>query len=135
MVGPVVLPVTSWAQQSPNQQQSEGLRIAIDGRLCRKLTEHVADADVAYRPGVDVRGRPVVAAETGGPKPDFLPDVIEVPVTVDIFERLGQVVGPGVDGKLSLGMVKLDGDKVMFNGIQIGASEDVLLACQGARIR
>ena len=30
---------------------------------CRDLLRHVPDADVAYRPGVDARGRPVASAD------------------------------------------------------------------------
>lgn len=33
---------------------------------CRWLTRHIPDADVAYKPGVDVRGEPVVPADLGG---------------------------------------------------------------------
>lgn len=120
------------------QKQDSGdadLRIRINGDLCKKFTDHVPSADVAYKPGVDARGRPVAPAEIGGSKPSFLPKTIEFPVTVDVFERVGQVVPPGVDGKLNVGAVRLDGNRVLFNGIDIASSEDVMLACKGARMR
>ncbi len=33
---------------------------------CRWLTRHIPDADVAYKPGVDVHGKPVVPADLNG---------------------------------------------------------------------
>jgi hypothetical protein len=123
------------AADSMPKGDDESLRIVIKGDLCKRLTDHVPAADVRYKPGVDVKGRPVAAAEVGGGKPAFLPSTIEFPVTVDVFERVGQVVPPGTDGKLTLGTVRLDGNKVMFNGINIGSSEDVYMACAGVRMR
>lgn len=42
-------------------------------RDCAWLVRHVPDADVAYRPGVDVHGKPVAPADLA-PAPSVLPD-------------------------------------------------------------
>ena len=38
----------------------------LDRRTCARIVVHVAEPDVIFRPGVDVRGRPVVPAEGSG---------------------------------------------------------------------
>ncbi len=40
-----------------------GITVQISERDCRWLTRHVPAEDVAYRPGVDVRGRAVAPAD------------------------------------------------------------------------
>ncbi|MBI3420396.1 MAG: hypothetical protein HY053_09710 [Proteobacteria bacterium] len=37
--------------------------LRIDPKVCQLLTKHVPDADVTYRPGVDVQGRKVAPAD------------------------------------------------------------------------
>lgn len=56
---------------------------------CRLLAAHVASADTAYQPGVDVRGRPVAPADLAGSPRMRLPDHIVVPITVELDDRLG----------------------------------------------
>ncbi|PIW30710.1 MAG: hypothetical protein COW30_01680 [Rhodospirillales bacterium CG15_BIG_FIL_POST_REV_8_21_14_020_66_15] len=51
---------------------------------CRWVLRHRPGADVAYAPGVDVRGKPVVPADVGGGPALDLPDVFEFTVTKDL---------------------------------------------------
>ena len=68
---------------------AEETRIIITKKDCRRLVRHTPSADVAYRPGVDVRGRKVVPADAGGRVPLKLPDVFEFNIDVDIRKDLG----------------------------------------------
>ena len=68
---------------------AEETKIIITKKDCRRLVRHTASADVAYRPGVDVRGRKVVPADAGGRVPLKLPDVFEFNIDVDIRKYLG----------------------------------------------
>ena len=68
---------------------AEETKITITKKDCRRLVRHTASADVAYRPGVDVRGRKVVPADAGGRVPLKLPDVFEFNIDVDIRKYLG----------------------------------------------
>lgn len=40
--------------------------LGFEAADCRWLTRHIPDADVAYKPGVDVHGKPVVPADLNG---------------------------------------------------------------------
>ena len=48
---------------------------------CRWLTRHIPDADVAYKPGVDVHGKPVVPADLNGTYDMELPKTITASVS------------------------------------------------------
>ncbi len=70
------------AIQAPSQAE-----VRITRQDCQRLVHHVPAADVAYRPGVDVHGKPVVAADLAGSGnslgASMLPPVIEFPVTIN----------------------------------------------------
>lgn len=48
---------------------------------CRWLTRHIPDADVAYKPGVDVYGKPVVPADLNGTYDFELPETVVASVS------------------------------------------------------
>ena len=54
---------------------------------CAALVRHVAEPGVAYEPGVDVNGRPVVSADLGDRPEIKLPEEIVIAITVDIDKR------------------------------------------------
>jgi|GEM_PF-834370 len=63
--------------------------LRLDARVCRRwIVEHVPDADVTYRPGVDVRGRPVAPADaTNWSQFEALvPDTLTFHIAVDPLE-------------------------------------------------
>lgn len=66
--------------------------VSITLEDCKRLVGYVPDADVAYQPGVDVRGKPVVPAE--GPDADALgqiklPDEIVIDFGYDFAGAYG----------------------------------------------
>ena len=63
-------------------------KVRITKRDCRRLVRHYASADVAYKPGVDVRGNPVVDADVNDGFAVPLPDVYEFNVTKDLSAYL-----------------------------------------------
>lgn len=56
---------------------------------CRAVVAHEPAPDVAFAPGVDVRGRPVAPADLPGSVRIDLPDEIVIPIQVDLARRLG----------------------------------------------
>jgi hypothetical protein len=86
---------------------AEETKVTITKKDCRRLVRHSASADVAYKPGVDVRGRKVTPADAGGRRPLKLPDVFEFNVDVDIRKYLG---GPEDDAAAASAAV-IAGDK------------------------
>lgn len=61
----------------------EILRIQISKRTCRRLAIETRSDDVAYQPGVDVRGNAVESADLNTGFQYTLPDVIEFPITIN----------------------------------------------------
>ncbi|WP_173985479.1 hypothetical protein [Magnetospirillum sp. SS-4] len=80
------------------QQAAKGaggpLVITITKADCSRLIQHRASADVAYKPGVDVRGKPVASADTDPSRAEFakrvVPDVLEFPVTINPLNYAGR---------------------------------------------
>lgn len=85
---------------------------------CRYLPAYEKPAGVDYVPGVDVHGKPVVSADLNA-APFEVPDVIEVPLTVDIVERARDLPDqyPGLEGLSNLGVIEIHKDGlVTYNG-------------------
>jgi len=67
---------------------SESPKVRITKKDCRRLVRHQASANVAYQPGVDVRGNPVVGADLAGSFTIPIPDVFEFNITKDLSAYL-----------------------------------------------
>lgn len=61
--------------------------ITISKLDCSRVIQHTPAADVAYKPGVDVHGKPVVPADADPKQAEFakkiLPEVLEIPLTIN----------------------------------------------------
>lgn len=128
------------ATSSPSSSSAPpGPSITVDPAACQWLARYQPAPDVAYQPGVDVDGNPVVPADLDGGHPVTLPPSIPIPITARLARLLGGGGrgGAGVTGGLYradpfLGVVTLDGDRVLFNGQPVDSSADAELAavCQ-----
>ncbi len=101
---------------------------------CAALVRHVAEPGVAYEPGVDVNGRPVVPADLGDGPEIKLPEEIVIAITVDIDKRFGIPQTPDVfrpEATIGTVIVKPDG-RAYFNGGPLTSEENRALAaaCQ-----
>ncbi len=108
--------------------------VTITKADCSRLARHVPSADTAYRPGVDVRGKPVVPADLGGGAQIKLPEDITIAITVDIQERFGIPANSTLfepEAYIGNVTVKKDG-ATFFNGQPLGGEEQRALAhlCQ-----
>lgn len=84
---------------------------------CRLLPEHKANASVAYQPGVDVHGKPVVPADLNAAPMDMGRQSVIVPLNIDLAKRLQ---GSGVQGlnlESTLGFLEIQPNgRVLYNG-------------------
>ena len=116
---------TSWG---PAHAQAT---VRITEADCSRLVTHVAASDVTYRPGVDVNGNAVAPADLN-PQPQIaVPDVISIPVTIDLATNLG-IETPFL-ARSTVGEVRITGDgRVSFNGQPIGdaAQQELAQRCQ-----
>jgi hypothetical protein len=84
-VSAVLAPGTAAAQGASGS--SGPVVITISKLDCSRVIQHSPAPDVAYKPGVDVRGKPVVGADTDPGREAFarrvLPEVLEIPITIN----------------------------------------------------
>ncbi len=121
--------------------QSETISLAASD--CQRLVRHVPADDVAYTPGVDVRGKSVAPADLGGGYGISIPEDIHIEIGIDLADRLGlregrihngdpsdQVVRKVLpyEGKAALGLVTIKGNDVLWNGERIAPQDEVILA-------
>ena len=120
---PFLLAVAALAPCMPTHAQT----IVVDGAACRALAAHQPAPGVAYTPGVDVRGRPVVGADLD-PAPRFLPPTLSFDLDVDLAPYLPAGSRLSMP-QMGVGRVTLGPDgKVMFNGQPVGQGDGAALA-------
>ncbi|MBB6251631.1 hypothetical protein [Nitrospirillum iridis] len=118
---------------NPPPSAGKGPTIAVDPAACQWAVRHEPAPDVAYQPGVDVNGDPVVPADLeGGPRLQ-VPQRIDIPLTARLASTLPQVAGvarPRADAYL--GVLTVEGDQVLFNGQPLTdpAEEELAALCR-----
>lgn len=98
---------------------------------CSQLVTHVAAADVNYQPGVDVNGNAVAPADLNAQPQIRVPDVISIPVTIDLATNLG--INTPFLARPTVGTVEVTSDgRVTFNGQPVGdqAQHELARRCQ-----
>lgn len=124
-------------------QQSEPVRIVITKTDCSRLIRHTPSADVAYKPGVDARGRAVAPADVPGSGaeaiPGLLPDVLEIPLSIKPMQGATYAKRGSGDSQATLGTVRYDMAKgtFTFNDQPLGSpeQEELARACQKQGVR
>lgn len=114
--------------------------VAVTQDDCARLARHVASADVAYQPGVDVNGNAVASADLDDEgRLDLAGDDITLNIGVPIvafsgtvsdetqFTNEGGKIG-NFDATAGIGAVTLSGGVVHFNGRWLSSPEARRLA-------
>jgi hypothetical protein len=102
------------------------LNIVVTKDLCDAYKQ---SQDVNYKEGVDVNGNVVVPADLPSSSAVTLPDVVEIPLTIDLAQQLNLSVS-GMELKPELGKIKITKDgKVTFNDKDI--TNDAQTLCSG----
>lgn len=101
---------------------------------CTRLTAYVPAADVAYQPGVDVRGRAVAPADLAGTPQIVMPEDITIAISVELQARFGIPATSSLykpEAGIGTVVVKPDGS-ASFNGQPLTNQEQSALAylCQ-----
>ena len=102
--------------------------LVVRPEVCAALTELPPDPGVAYRPGIDVAGRPVTPADlpsSGG----ALFEEVAIPLSVDLRRRLGIVLDETLFPLgAELGYVTVREGRAYFNGEPLAAGSEAALA-------
>jgi hypothetical protein len=101
---------------------------------CRRVTAHVPDSSVAFQPGVGAGGRRVAPADLS-PPPRILPETPLFYLSVDLQRRFG--LPRALDADLPIGIVTVEGGRLLLNGRPLGQEDEQALAaaCAAARRR
>ncbi|MBL8834191.1 MAG: hypothetical protein JNL71_17500 [Rhodospirillales bacterium] len=123
-LGPPALAQTPSRPATPAPAPST--KVEVTGIDCRRLfVEHRPSADVAYKPGVDVHGKPVASADLN-PTPQIkVPETVAFDIAVDL-KRFGvPAASPLFQPNVKLGEVRMDlaSGRVLYNGQPLGNPE------------
>lgn len=102
--------------------------LAVENMLCGQLYVAHEGAGAAYTPGVDVNGESVPPADLPAEGPSVTaPDYVQVPLTVDLAEKLSQPLPGGAEMKGVIGNLRLyKNGKVEYNGQDLTAKATAL---------
>lgn len=114
----------------------EALTITKDEcqRIMRRAVAARPAPDVAYKPGVDVRGKAVVPAEGGGRPTMEPPAVITFSLTLDMAAKYGIRGGAPFGGDATLGQVTYRDGQVLWNDKPLDRADAAAIraACEQA---
>jgi hypothetical protein len=107
--------------------------VRISRTDCQRLIEHKARSDVAYQPGIDVRGKQVVPAQGPG-TPDMgalVPEMLEFSIALNPLKGGAARFG---ETSLGVGMIQFDMKKrqAMLDGVPLtrGDTQALLDECR-----
>lgn len=90
-------------------RKGDGVTIRLTKRQCRHLVvSHKASGDVAYKPGLDVRGNPVVPADLSGGFEWITPDEIEFDLAFNPLGNTGLDADDFSNTNANVGTIKYD---------------------------
>jgi len=102
--------------------------VEVSRKDCKRLLRHEPRADVEYKPGVDVRGKPVAPADVPGSPAIKLPKTINIPIGIDLEEKYGLGAGGKYTGEATIGTVKVRKGRVYWNNELLGDAEQARIA-------
>tara|TARA_R110002073_G_scaffold320123_1_gene495154 strand:- start:240 stop:686 length:447 start_codon:yes stop_codon:yes gene_type:complete len=118
---------------------SAEVTLKIEPKDCRLLTAHKPDADVAYRPGVDVAGKAVAPADLPASSSSALARHLEDSISFQVIlddhnltlrpPQGGGAANAGLTGEMILGIITVKDGRAMLDGVPLdGGSTDRLIA-------
>jgi hypothetical protein len=105
--------------------------VHVSAEDCTRLVKHLPADDVTYQPGVDVHGQPVTPADIGAGSEIKLPDIIQIPITVDLQDRFGIPANSilfKAEAEIGVAEFRFSDERVTFNGVELTNEEERALA-------
>lgn len=95
-----------------------GEAVAVAEAECRLLARHMPAADVAYQPGVDVRGRRVVPADASPHGQIATPQQVALDVSIPLRALLFEPQRRLAEAEVQVGRLAVDlaSNELVFNG-------------------
>ena len=99
---------------------------AYDSIVCGTRAGFVGDGSANYKPGVDAHGKSVAPADLS-PQMPGMGEVIRVPMSINLEQRLSKMLPAGTELKADAGLVEIYRDgRVMYNGMDITTQTNTL---------
>lgn len=131
VIGTVLLAVVvAGAEVTPGA--AEQPTVMDTRQVCQYLTRHQPAADVAYKPGVDAQGRPVVSADLPrafGSRAKIEPKV-EFKLSPDLVQKYTNNLPASVAamlGEATPGRITVEGQRVSYNGTFLSDTDQAKL--------
>ena len=121
--------VTGGFVLSPFPTSAAGSKVSISKKDCQRIVGHQARDDVAYKPGVDVRGKKVTGADLDGGNQLKLPKELSFDLNIDIAKKYG-LDAKGISADMAVGKVKVKGRNVYFNGQRLGGGDQAAITAE-----
>ena len=129
----LLAPAAAASQLETGGAPDHHTRVILEARDCRQLvTRHRPSLDTAYPPGVDARGNPVMPADLASSPRLQLPEVIVIDILIPLEVFLGEGTPPRIGrSEVRLGEVRVEGERLSFNGQPLGdpAAAAIAAAC------
>jgi hypothetical protein len=113
--------------------------VAVADADCRLLERHAPAADVAYKPGVDVRGKPVVVADASPYGQVATPQQVAIDLSLPLRNFIAQPPARLGDAEVQIGQFTVDlaTNQLAFNGQPLSDPElaQLVAACRTPRAR
>lgn len=110
------------------------IEITVRNADCQQIVYHEPSDNVAFVPGVDISGRPVVPADLNGGYGIEAPEEVTIDIRLDLAQRLGLGEGAAsalIGGEGVIGQVTVNGQDLYWNGelLPRDSQEALLAAC------
>jgi len=102
--------------------------LEVSRKDCKRLLRHEPRADVEYKPGVDVRGKPVAPADVPGSPAIKLLKTINIPIGIDLEKKYGLGAGGQYTGEATIGTISVRKGRVYWNNQLLGDAEQARIA-------
>lgn len=117
------------AQGEPSKGAgAKGSAVKVSKAECSRIVAHTPAPDVAYKPGVDARGRKVAPADAYGANPITIPDEITIDIGIDLEKKYGLGAGGKFTGEGTVGKVVVKGGRVFWNDKALDQNDQSALA-------
>ncbi len=112
---------------SPDATSAIG-KIVLSRESCRAMVRYVDTGDAAFKPGVDVQGRPVVGANLSESSATIVPSDVTFTLTLRLGDFVPGIASSLADSSAPVGEVSIRGNDVLLNGQSLSDAQAHILA-------
>lgn len=128
--GLALLAATAAAQSNQSDPPQGDTRITISDTDCRALVRYIDNGSAAYKPGVDVHGRPVAGANLSDKGTDLIPSEITFTLSLRLGDFAPDIAAGLADSAAAIAEITVRGQEVFLNERPLTDLQSEVLADQ-----